>query len=160
MIYHYTKGFHLPSILASSILVAEGEKPILWFTTNELWENTIFVATAPTLTEAHEFMLDLGGLLRISCDNSVALHRWKELREVASIPSKLAVCLYASAIRVGSRPGEWRGSLDAVPVEAFRMVDVYDGHDWVPAPDLKLKAARQDCQRSLGGLAHSPAIRL
>jgi hypothetical protein len=106
-----------------------------------LWENTIVVDTAPTLTEAHEFMWDLGGLARIGCDDSVAPYRWKEVREIASIPSKLAVCLYSSPIRVGSRPGEWRGTLESVPVEAFQIVEAFDGYAWVPAPELTLKAA-------------------
>jgi hypothetical protein len=146
MIFHYTKALWLQSILAhglkpSGIGLHPGEKPLLWFTTNERWENTVFISTSPTLQEAHEYMLPLGGLARIVCDDAVAPYRWKEMKEVASVPSMVAKYLYDSAIRVGSRPGEWRGTLDVVPVEQFRAIEVYDGERWVPVSEPLLKAA-------------------
>jgi len=146
MIYHYTKAIHLPSILAHSLqptdaLIAPGELPVLWFTTNERWENTVLSVCAPSLTAAHEAMLPYGGLARIVCHKEVALYRWKELKEIARIPSKIAMGLYSSAIRLGSRPGEWRGTLDAVPVAKFMAIDLYDGEKWISTSNLQTKAA-------------------
>ena len=141
MIFHYTKAVHMPFIMAqglkqSASLLARGEKPVLWFTTNGTWENTVFPTDAPSLPEAHSKMLPWGGLVRIGCDDSVAPHRWKELREIATIPPVLAGGLYRNAIEVGSRPGEWRGTLDSLPAEQFRLIQRFDGTDWVDAPDL------------------------
>jgi hypothetical protein len=145
MIFHYTKGIYQPSIMAhglmqSAVMLAKGEKPVLWFSTNRHWENTVFAIDAPTLGAAHQRMLLDGGLARIGCDDSVAPYRWKELREIASIPQKLAMRLYASAISVGSRPGEWRGTLESVPPEQFRLIEVFDGQAWIPA-SLEFAAA-------------------
>jgi hypothetical protein len=116
MIFHYTKVKWLTSILAdglkpSSILLTPGEKAILWFSTNERWENTVFLMDAPTLAKAHARMLPSGGLARIGCDDSVAPYRWKELKEIASIPSRIAAVFYRTAIE-GWFPS-WRMAGDA-----------------------------------------------
>lgn len=146
MIYHYTKVFYLRSILAhglkpTDLCIAPGEKPVLWFTTNAHWENTVFCIDAPTLGEAHGAMRRHGGLARIGCDDSVAPHRWKELKELANIPSKVATGLYQAAIAVRSRPGEWRGTFAVVPVEKFQRIEVFDGLAWVSLFEVRFKAA-------------------
>src|SRR4051794_24332172 len=123
--------------------MTKGEKAGLWFTVNESWEKTVFAIDAPSLAEAHDAMLPLGGLARIGCDDTVAPHRWKEIREIASISHGLAVGLYRTAIRVGSRPGQWRGTLQSVAPQEFRLVQVYDGQAWVPAqPEFAVAASR------------------
>ena len=146
MIYHDTKVFNLPSILArglkpTDVLIAPGELPVLWFTTNERWEPTVLSVFAPSLEAAHEAMLRHGGLARIVCDQTVAPHPWKELKEIARIPSKIAMILYRAAIDLGSRPGEWRGTLDVVPVTQFIALEIYDGHQWIPTSTFKTEAA-------------------
>jgi hypothetical protein len=146
MICHYTKAFHLPSILSqglrpSTLFITPGEKPILWFSTNPIWENTVLPYGAPSLQEAHLRTLDQGGLVRIICDESVAQYRWQELKEIARIPSKIAMGLYSSAIRLGSRPGEWRGTLDVVPVAKFIAIEFYDGEKWTSFGQMAMEAA-------------------
>ena len=146
MIYHYTKVLHLRSILAhglkpTDLLIAPGETPVLWFSTNPQWENTAFCSDAPSLGEAHKLLRTYGGLARIGCDDSVAPVRWKELKELAHIPSKVAMCLYQSAIAVRSRPGEWRGTFAVVPVEKFEAIEVFDGLDWVSLFEVRSRAA-------------------
>jgi hypothetical protein len=144
MIYHYTKGHWLVPILADGLLpscqnedLVRGEKPALWFTTNEQWENTVLLRDAPTLREAHNKATRLGGLARIVCDESVAPIRWKEAVHLLSIPSKIANLLYRSAIEVGSRPGEWRVTVETVPVSSFLAVQIYDGREWIDIWDGK-----------------------
>jgi hypothetical protein len=146
MIYHYTKALHLPSILRqglqpSRLLLTPGEKPILWFTTNPAWENTVLALDAPSLDEANLRMRDQGGLARIVCNDSVAPLRWKELKEIASIPYSMSSHLYSTAIRIGSRPGEWRGTLDVVPVAKFMAIEFYDGEKWTSLNQMAMKAA-------------------
>jgi hypothetical protein len=146
MIYHYTKAFHLPSILAhglrqSELFLTSGEKPILWFSTNPAWENTVLMWRGRTLTEAHLLMRDRGGLVRIVCDDSVAPHRWKELKGLALIPHRIATARYSTAISVGSRPGEWRGTFDVVPVAKFVAIEFYDGENWTSLNQMAMKAA-------------------
>lgn len=135
MIYHYTKTMFIPSILKKGLLPTDlfltpGEKPINWFSTNPLWERTVLILTSPTLAEAHEYMLKQGGLARIVCNDEVAPIRWKQLKEIASIPYCVAHYLYSSAIQVGARPGEWRGTLDVVPVDKFVAIEFFDGQVW------------------------------
>ncbi len=96
---------------------------------------------APSLGLAHKTMLPNGGPVRIACAEPVAPYRWKELKEVASIPTKVAMGLYSTAIKLGSRPGEWRGTLDLVPPEKFLAVERYDGEQWIPFSAEELKAA-------------------
>ena len=146
MIYHYTKVMHLPPILAqglkpTNVFIAPGEKPVLWFSTNPQWENTVFCSDAPSLKEAHLRMRSMGGLARIGCHDSVAPHRWKELKELANIPSKFAMSLYQAAIAVQSRPGEWRGTFSVVPVKQFKTIEVFDGVNWVSIFQVTFKAA-------------------
>jgi hypothetical protein len=125
----------------SNLLLAPGEKAVLWFTTNDRWENTVFALDAPSLPEAYQKMSSLGGLARIGCDESIAPHRWKEIKEIASIPYHMAAHLYSSAIELGSRPGEWRGTLEGVPVDHFKQVEIYDGQKWIcTSPSLKFAA--------------------
>jgi hypothetical protein len=146
MIYHYTQVFHVPSILAqglqpSDLFISPGQKPLLWFSTNPMWENTVLPYNAPSLQEAHLQTLHIGGLARMICDESVAPYRWKELKKIARIPSKIAMGLYSSAIRLGSRPGEWRGTLDVVPVAKFMAIEFYDGEKWTSLNQMAMKAA-------------------
>lgn len=122
MIYHYTKAVYLPSILTnglkqSDVGVNPPEKPVVWFTINPAWENTVFAIDAPSLEKAHARMLGSGGLARIVCNDAVAPHTWKDLKELANIPSKIAISLYQSALAVSSKSSEWRGTLDWVPLK-------------------------------------------
>jgi hypothetical protein len=135
MIYHYTQMVHLESIMELGLQpytynLQPGEKPSLSFTTNPVWENTVFVINAPNISEAHQKMLERGGLVRISCEDSVAPYRFRKLCEVARIPRRMSRHLYSRAIEVGSNPSDWRGTLAVVPVDEFRAIDVYDGHEW------------------------------
>src|ERR1022692_685235 len=95
----------------------------------------------PRTVGLHKLMRTHGGLARIGCDASVAPYRWKELKELAHIPSKFAMALYQSAIAVRSRPGEWRGTFEVVPAANFKVIDVFDGLDWVSIFEVRLKAA-------------------
>jgi hypothetical protein len=137
MIYHYTKSLSMASITAnglqpSPIHLAPGEKPVLWFTTNAHWENTVFIMDAPNLRLAHLKLTALNGMLvRIGCDDSVAPHGWVEMNEMASTPSRAVSSLYKSARKVYSDPRDWRGTLEVVPAEKFKVIEVFDGHAWV-----------------------------
>jgi hypothetical protein len=154
MIFHYTKVVKLPAILrmglrldppyiqGSRVPLGPGEKRVVWFSTNTRWENTIFVIDAPSLAQAHIRMMQYGGLARIGCDESVAPFTWHELKVLAAIPLKMSAALYQSAIRVGARPGQWRGTLDNVTPTAFKSIDTYDGVLWVPVTEDRLERFR------------------
>src|ERR1044071_2966623 len=132
MIYHYSNSIWLPSIMATGLTpkpieLQPGEKAVLWFTLNPKWENTIFLLNAPSLQKAHVKMSHLGHwLVRIGCDESVAPYTREEITELAATPSTLAAALYETAIIAGSRPGEWRGTLEDVPPEKFKVIERYN----------------------------------
>jgi hypothetical protein len=136
MIYHYTKEFNLASILEKglipwTIILWPGEKPVLYFTTNPRWENTVLIGQAETLRDSYDLAIKgRTRLVRISCDDSVVPHRWKQIKDLAAIPYSVAHGLYTSAIQVGSRPGEWRATLDVVPPEKFLAIEFFDGDSW------------------------------
>jgi hypothetical protein len=137
MIYHYTKSTKLASILTHGlrprrILLAPGEKPVLWFTTNDRWEDTGLTIDAPSLGGAHDFVLKLGArLIRIACDDDVAPHGWNEIQKLAATPAGVAARLYELATGAGSRPDDWKGTLNDVTVEKCRAFEMYDGKEWV-----------------------------
>lgn len=138
MIYHYTKNFKLPSIMAhglepSANMLAKHEKPVNWFTRNPIWENTVFARNAPSFEAAHNLVSKYGWLLaRIGCDDAVATYTWEQIKRVASIPKTHSRMFANSALRCGSDIFQWRCGLTMVPVEYFTAIEVYDGKTWIP----------------------------
>jgi hypothetical protein len=135
MIYHYTKTHHLESITSqglqpTDILLARGEKPVLWFSTNDHWERTVLCV--PSLAEAHQFMSRHGeGLVRIACEDNVAPHRWQEIKVLACMPPRIANNLEKAAKLVYADPRQWRCTLDVVPPSLFVAIEQFDGTSWL-----------------------------
>jgi hypothetical protein len=137
MIYHYTKTWNLASILGNglkptSLHIPPGERAVNWFTTNPLWENTVFADLAPTIDKAHASVRQSGHLLiRISCDEAVATLRWEDVKEVANMECHDASALNRVALSIHSKPSEWRCTLETVPPSEFLRVDYWDGAEWI-----------------------------
>ncbi len=136
VIYHYTKTYNLASILANglkptSLFAPPGEKAVNWLTINPLWENTVFAIDAPTIDKADTFARRIGHrLIRISCDESVATLRWKDVKEAANINFHQASALNRVALSSYSKPSEWRCTLETIPTSEFLRVEYWDGKEW------------------------------
>jgi hypothetical protein len=145
VVYHYTTGqnFHrivgMGAILPAVDYVPLGEKPIVWFSYDPLWEPT----ACKSLRDNSGSIIHLdregtaqhgGGLVRIGVHPRTAPHDWHTLKELSGMSSKIARALYRTAIEKGSRPGNWRGTFDPVPRSNWTSVDVFHNGLWVPVP--------------------------
>lgn len=137
LVYHYTVGGNFKRILASGVIlpatagVLPPERPIVWFSTNPLWENTV-VKGIPVVGGGY---VDMGWaelnrygipLIRIGVALETAPLRWRDLREESHMRSAIASALVRVAKRSFAQPGEWRGTFDPVPAKKWVTVETYN----------------------------------
>jgi len=145
IIWHYTTGKKFESIVRDGLImpaiagVEQRERPIVWFSENQVWEET-----ANKLRRDREGRLipldkkqthELGrGLVRIGVSEETAPHRWPALKRLGRISSKTAARLVRAAYRDGADPMQWRGTFDPVPRSLWVAVEVLENDEWVPVP--------------------------
>jgi hypothetical protein len=145
ILWHYTVGRRLIQILRDGRIrpaiagVPASERPIVWFTRSPKWEQTAnklwrapdgrFIALNQQQTAER-----CGGLARIGVSPDTAPSDWKTLRELSGMSTREAYRLYNSAIRQGSRPGDWRGAFDAVPQSRWIAIELYEAGEWRRVP--------------------------
>jgi hypothetical protein len=167
MKHHYTVRGHLDKIVAERVIrqategLQPGERPVVWFSTNPLWERTVCkvdrangdplgvslqqhweMSQRPFEAFVGDGMLGakLGTIdpqpqfqpARITVADEVASYTWEDFKRLSGISKKSARALYQAAIRVGARPGEWFVSFEPVPAEKWLAVELYNGAGWEP----------------------------
>ena len=156
MLWHYTSSNDYWSIkqdaaiLPATTYVPVGEKPIVWFSTEQFWE-----PTAAKGWRGHDGTyksLTLDGMLdheilpiRIGVDSDVAPHRWSDLKSLSGMSDVMASGLASEGKRMGANPSRWRGTFEAVPADRWRVVEYYSGRNWMP---LEWKAPKRTAQES------------
>ena len=141
--WHYTTGEKFLKILEGGYLLpadsylTPGERPILWFSRNQFWEETANkrwqnrdgTSIGLTMLETHQ----LGnGLVRFGVLPS-RLIEWPKLASKARMPVNLARALETSAAELGGNPAEWLGSLKKIRVKDCQVhVMNKDCSAWVP----------------------------
>ena len=141
-VWHYTTMSKLDSILMdqqlrpSTVGLIEDESPILWFSTNEQWEETAnklaqIKGRATTLTQRETFE-KFGGLLRFGIKaNHPKLVAWPEIGNQAGTPAALQRSLEQTAIAKGSKPEEWLGILSPLRMDQIEVVQIMmDYGEW------------------------------
>lgn len=145
-LFHYTIIPKLPAIEETGAIipatagVPEDEKPIVWCSLNQEWEETANKMMADnhgnlhslTKRETHELG---GGLARIEVDPKSCPLDWKTFKATSGVQPKMAAALYETAIKSRSRPGDWRGSYEPIGREHWVCIEVYDGEKWRPYTD-------------------------
>jgi hypothetical protein len=146
--WHYTIRQHLPSILEDAFLrpttvgVAPPEKPILWFSRNQIWEptaNKMFRASDGSLRfGTRETTREMGGgLVRFGLPTEKLL-RWTELHREAHMPTRTRNALVKAAKRDGSNPYDWCGLLE--PVSIYECaVEIESELIWIPTTATALR---------------------
>ena len=118
MKWHYTMGIKLRSIMEDGVIkpatarVPQGEKPVVWFSTNQEWEPT---ANKSWQNSDGQIMIgdkdktaELGlGLVRIGVEPDTAPYDWHTIKKASGMSGKMANGLYRVGIDCGSRPGDW-----------------------------------------------------
>lgn len=142
-VWHYTVGIRYQLIERDGVIkpatafVPQGEKPIVWFSLNQQWEKTADKSvkdedgTLRHLNTAETAEVG-GGLVRIGVAPETAPHDWKTLRELSGMTSAMAQGMYHAAIDKGARPGEWRGTFQAVPRSKWTAIEIFENGEWVP----------------------------
>jgi hypothetical protein len=148
--WHYTVGTKIPLILEDGFLrpatagVMPPEKPIVWFSKNQLWEataNKMFRATDGTLRfGTRETTREMGGgLFRFGLPTE-ELRRWTELQREALIPTRTKRSLVNAAKKDGSNPYDWLGTLEPVQIDRC-IIEVEDYEaGWIPSSAVALRA--------------------
>ena len=140
-VWHYTVGNHIQSILSDRMLkpatarVPEGERPVVWFSVNQVWELTANKGwqnndgTIRTLSK-EETAQYANGLYRIEVAPETAPLTVYEFRKRSGISSRVWKGLLHAAEEVGASPAEWRVSFDPVPAELCLRIERWEVGVW------------------------------
>ena len=134
-LYHYTKGDHIESLIRDGVIalstmyVPEHEKPVVWCSTNPVWEGTVSAVDGSMgeLARRH------GGAYRIKIEPSAAPLRWKEAVNACGIDRDTAKALGKSAKAHHASVSDWRASMTPIPSAAWLAIEKWDGTKWVDA---------------------------
>jgi hypothetical protein len=133
IVYHYTKGYHIETIRIvgelrpTTIGVPKGERPILWFSSNPVWEHTVSSHLGIQGTRR------LGqGLYRIAIDTEkTRVYDWLQLKQLSQMHPRMQDYLEREAVRIGAKPEEWFGTFKPVPREQWVAIEVWpEGEPW------------------------------
>lgn len=139
MAWHYTKGVHYPKIVSSGVLkctssgIPDDEKPVLWFSINPKWENTVSTAQVinnvkrtHTMSETRD---QFEGLYRFGVPSNLLIP-WIELIKVANIHPLMRKLLEKSARNCGANPYQWMGLLQSMAINEAVIEIMDDDGKW------------------------------
>lgn len=138
--WHYTTGEKFPSILASGELlptaigVKPPEKPVLWFSLNQYWENTANKSVYDENGNARrlsmrEHLSICDGLVRFGYE-AKNLHVGEALRRKAAMSAAVWRDLWAEGRRQKATPSDWCGSIMPIPVPALVVEVMSNAFKW------------------------------
>ena len=141
MVWHYTTA---PSFAAirkdglirpSTMYLTPGERPIVWFSSDPLWEHTVVKGVrafdGSVIQLGMSGLLARGvGLIRIGVDPDTAPMTWPELKRHSRMPAKIARGLVRVANGWGASASKWRGTFDAVPTEKWQAIEHFENRRW------------------------------
>jgi hypothetical protein len=128
-LFHYTKGVHVPKIVAdgeirpSNGALVGDERPIVWLSSNAIWENSVWIISGKD--EAEQFV---GGWYRFVLD--VPAYTWERLRFLSNIHPRIADSLENVGRKHGANPIEWYGTFWAIPSSKWLAIEVWRNGQW------------------------------
>jgi hypothetical protein len=149
VVYHYTTGVKLRSIINSGVIkpttakIEPHEKPVAWFSTSPEWEPT--ATKVPIPGKAGQLMTAKAqsGLVRITVPASATPYSFQQLPLIAGTSPSACIGLLLAGLELGADPGAWRFTPSPVPTALFREVEFYDfANDRWAAVDLAELACR------------------
>ena len=150
MLWHYTVGIRLEDILASGVIrlangfVEKGERPVVWFSASNAWEETANKGAIDSETgefrnlsrqETHDYC---DGLVRIGVAPETAPYGWSQFVELSGVSLQTANALKKVAHKQGSQVSQWFVSFEPVPKDKWLCIEAWDGSQWKPQPDAKV----------------------
>lgn len=137
-VYHYTnKTQVLPKILESGELIGradiEGEHPLLWFSSNPVWEHT---ATKAVIRDGLLVSLSffeyrkMVGCARFALPaDDPRLMSWKKACQFAGIPKRDRLGMEVFGRKQGGNPAHWFALPGPIPLLQVRL-EVLNGVKW------------------------------
>jgi len=141
IVWHYTTLSRLERILAAGEIrpaiagVPEGERPIVWFSRNSVWEETATPAIRDHTGQMHKATkkeMHALGMVRIAVDSTSAPFDWHQLKRRSGMKTRDARRLEIAARREYSFPEDWRGTFEPVLRSEWLSIERFDGDQWVP----------------------------
>jgi hypothetical protein len=143
VLYHYTNGNKISSIIRSGIIISSPEKPkpreksIAWLSSNPLWEKTankiILQNGISTLLNQTETSYYCRGLFRFVFDLSTypgEIFQWPKLAVKARIPDGIKKRLVSRAKKASVKPEQWYGLIGNMNI-AHSKLEVYVDGTWM-----------------------------
>ncbi len=143
IIWHYTTSERLVPILSTGELkttdmgVTPGEKPILWFSSNQVYERTAYrLKDNGESFSIREHIENFGGFVRfgigIPLNAGLEIFPWEggKLADEARIPPDERTRLEKTAKPQGANPNEWYGTLKNVPVSSCAAIQILNINEY------------------------------
>lgn len=135
--YHYTVAPKLPSIIAdgrlkpTTVNLVPGEAPILWWSTNPVWERTAAKGDGRGGVHSFETHRDAIGLCRfVLNDPSVRVYPFKKITVKAKMPPWVVYGLIGRGEVVGANYLQWHGTLKSVLLRKLVFETCTQGQEW------------------------------
>lgn len=145
--WHYTTGQKFLAIVESGCLkptnidVKPPEKPILWFSLNQQWENTANKAKLDANGEIKRLSMKEtyelgGGLVRFGIKPNI-LYLGDELRRKASMSASIWRALCKEGLKQNAKPSEWCGSISTISTDKLIIEVMRDDFAWERVSETK-----------------------
>ena len=140
-LFHYTVANRLPVIVESEHIipatagVPAHETPIVWCSFAQDWEETankLCIGLDGSVKHGNRDTTRAGGqgLARIEVPISCCPLDWKAYKASSGIRARDAKGLFNAAIAAGSRPSDWRGTFQPIPMAEWLVVEIDQGEGW------------------------------
>lgn len=146
--WHYTSLERFAQIMESGVILpatahtGKNEKPVVWFSANQFWEQTankaiIQYGQIRGLTREEMFRLGVG---RIGVSIESVPYNWEGFKKVSGILNRVSKGLVVSAKKVKSNPKDWRVSFEPVIREKWLRMEVWQNGKWKSLQDIAAEA--------------------
>lgn len=129
-LFHYTMESRLAGILnerlirLSTALLCEGEKPVVWLSFNQRWEQsaTKYLGMSFPFDEVEDIPY------RIEVNQNCAPYTFNDFRRLSGCPKFMADALIEETI--GANHDEWRVSFKPISSKDWLSIEWWEGMDW------------------------------
>jgi len=142
-LYHYTIGAKLAAIratgalLQSSLLLEDGERPVVWFSRHPIMEPTARKGwlssdgsyRSLTTQETHQLG---GGLYRFRLSPEFPTISFHDYKKCSGISEEMYLQLSSQGRKDGANPNDWRVSFVPVNLDDIDLVERWNDLIWVP----------------------------
>lgn len=149
-VWHYTIYDNLIKILVSeeikltSLNIEFRERPAVWFSINQDWEETVRPAiqdikTGKTSPLSRDALSEKGfPPARIEVNHGLPFMTWDEFKEQSNISRKHSRALEKVARIWGADPNEWRVLFSPVGREHWGKIEIWNGKTWLNIDNVRL----------------------